>query len=68
MKIQNLVLSLTISRLTSPKRSCILKQTCYFQQQVSLSMFDLLVDTRGYRVKNWKDKKSDENARNATVS
>ena len=31
-------------------------------------MFDLLVDTRGYRVKNWKDKKSDENARNATVS
>ena len=32
----------------STKRSYILKQTCSFKLQVYLSIYDLLLDTKGY--------------------
>ena len=47
---ENLSDRLTLYRPVSTKRSYILKQTCSFQLQVCLSMYDLFVDTRRWRV------------------
>ena len=44
------LVSLTLQRLVSTKRSNIFKQTDSFQLQVCLSMYDLFVEIRGQRV------------------
>ena len=40
----------TLKYLVSTKRSYILKQTCSFELQICLSMYDILVDIRYLRV------------------
>ena len=42
---------LTLEHLFSTKRSYILKQTCSCKLQVCFSMYELLVDTRHWRIK-----------------
>ena len=42
----SIYVNLTLKCLVPVKRPYILKQTCSFQLQVYLSMYDLLVDTR----------------------
>ena len=46
----NFYFAWTLKYLESTKRSYILKQTCSFELQISLSMYDILVDIRYLRV------------------